>query len=133
MRNEKALVRLLRGIADLLAKEAESNPDFAARLDHLLAGLPPEGGKPTKPRSTPPRELPDLHAEWNQRGEEDFRIWLRDQPVAILRALIRTHGFDPPRRTVKWKESQKLADFVTDGLKARLARGSSFLGRGDAK
>lgn len=130
MRNEKALIKLLRGLVDLLAGEAERNPDFAARLDVVLTGLQAETGKPPKQRAVPPSELPDVHAEWKQRGETDFRLWLRDQPVATLRALIRAHDFDSMRRTTKWKEAEKLAEFVADGLKARLARGSSFLGRG---
>lgn len=132
MRNEKALIKLLRGLVDLLADEAARNPDFAARLDDALAGLPKESAKPAKQRAMLPAELPDIHAEWNQRNETDFRLWLRDQPISVLRALVRTHDFDPTRRTTKWKEAEKLADFIADGLKARLARGSSFLGRGTA-
>ena len=132
MRNEKALIKLLRGLVDLLADEAARNPDFAARLDDVLTGLTKESAKPAKQPATPPAELPDIHAEWNQRSETDFRLWLRDQPMSVLRALVRTHDFDPTRRTTKWKEAEKLADFIADGLKARLARGSSFLGRGTA-
>jgi hypothetical protein len=133
MRNEKGLIKLLRGLVDLLADEAGRNPDFAARLEDVLHGLSAEVSKPTKQRAIPPAALPDVHLEWNQRGETDFRLWLRDQPVAVLRALIRTHDFDPTRRTAKWKEAEKFAEFIADGLKARLARGSSFLGRGDVE
>lgn len=132
MRNEKALIKLLRGLGNILADEAARNPDFAARLDEVLAGLPKEPAKPAKKRATPPAELPDIHSEWNQRSETDFRLWLRDQPMSVLRALVRSHDLDPTHRTNKWKEAEKLADFVADGLKARLARGSSFLGRGPA-
>lgn len=132
MRNEKALIKLLRGLVDLLADEAARNPDFAARLDDVMTDLPKGSAKPTKQHATPLAEVPDIHAEWNQRSETDFRLWLRDQPMSVLRALVRTHDFDPTRRTSKWKEAEKLADFIADGLKARLARGSSFLGRGPA-
>jgi len=132
MRNEKALIKLLRGLVDILADEAARNPDFAARLDDVLTGLPKESVKPARQSATQPAELPDIHAEWNQHNETDFRLWLRDQPMSVLRALVRTHDFDPTRRTTKWKEAEKLADFIADGLKARLARGSSFLGRGTA-
>ena len=132
MRNEKALIKLLRGLVDILADEAARNPDFAARLDDVLTGLPKEPAKPARQSATQPAELPDIHAEWNQHNETDFRLWLRDQPMSVLRALVRTHDFEPTRRTTKWKEAEKLADFIADGLKARLARGSSFLGRGTA-
>ena len=55
---------------------------------------------------------------------------LTGQPVNVLRALIRTHDLDSTRRTVKWKEGEKLAAFIAEGMRARLARGSSFIGRG---
>ena len=127
MRNEKALIKLLRGLVDLLADEAARNPDFAARLDDVMTDLPKGLAKPAKQRSTPPAEVPDIHAEWNQRSETDFRLWLRDQPVPTIRALIRAQDLDPARRTSKWKDAEKLADFVAEGLRARLSRGSAFI------
>ncbi|PYV14279.1 MAG: hypothetical protein DMG07_12315 [Acidobacteria bacterium] len=131
MRKEKALIALLRGIVDLLAEESDRNPEFAARLEGRLSGLPEHkaSGK-TRATPKPPERLPDLHAEWTARGETDFRIWLRDQTIPVLRALIRAQDIDPTRRTVKWREAEKLADFLADGLRARMSRGSAFLGRG---
>ena len=55
--------------------------------------------------------------------------WLRDEPIQALRALIRKHDLDPARRTSKWKEAEKLSEFIADNLRSRLARGASFLGR----
>jgi hypothetical protein len=81
-------------------------------------------------KATPPEHLPDIHVEWSARGEIDFRLWLRDQPVPILRAVIRAEDWDATRRTVKWKEAEKLADFIADSLRARQSRGSAFIGRG---
>ena len=49
------------------------------------------------------------------------------QPIPTIRAVIRTQDLDPTRRTVKWKEAEKLAGFVADGLRARLSRGSAFI------
>lgn len=131
MRSEKALVALLRRLVQLLAEESVRNPEFAAKLDSILTTLPLS--RPSKARTRTAREsgpLPDVHAEWRARGEADFRLWLRDQPIPIIRALIRAQDLDPTRRTVKWKEPEKLADFVTESLRARLSRGSAFIGSG---
>ena len=130
MRNEKTLIKLLRGVADLLASEAERNPDFAARLDQVLQDLPARAPRAEKRGSRPAGQLPDIHGEWNARGEVDFRLWLRDQPIPILRSLIRSHGFDPTRRTAKWREAEKLSEFIADNLRSRLSRGAVFLSRG---
>jgi hypothetical protein len=130
MRNEKTLIKLLRGVVDLLASEAERNPDFAARLDQVLQDLPARSARAEKRGSRQAGQLPDIHTEWNTRGEVDFRLWLRDQPISILRALVRAHGFDPARRTSKWREAEKLSEFIADNLRSRLSRGAVFLSRG---
>jgi hypothetical protein len=131
MRKEKVLIRMLRGLADLVAEESTSNPAFAFKLEALLTGLSERKSAPKKPPSIPsPELLPDIHAEWNARGETDFRLWLRDQPIPVLRALIRSEDLDSTRRTTKWKEAEKLAEFIADGLRARQSRGSAFIGRG---
>jgi hypothetical protein len=134
MRKEKALVTLLRHLADLLADESSRNPEFASRLANLLVELP--GAHAAKLKLATPRDretLPDVYAEWNARGEAEFCLWLRDQPLPVLRAVIRAQDLDPTRRTVKWKEPDKLADFVTESIRSRLARGSAFIDRGQNK
>jgi len=114
----------------LLADESERNPAFAERLDSLLSSLP-ESHRPTAAKRAARdarTTLPDVHAEWIARGETDFRLWLRDQPIPTIRAVIRAQDLDPARRTSKWQDAEKLADFVAEGLRARLARGSAFIG-----
>lgn len=128
MRKEKALVALLRDLVDLLADEAARNPEFGARLERLFEAVPERRmRKPRKAAQKGLETLPDVHAEWTARGETDFRLWLREQPIPTVRAVIRAQDLDPTRRTVKWKDPDKLAGFVADGLRARLSRGSAFI------
>ena len=135
MRKEKALVAVLRRLADLLAEEVTRNPRFADGLASLLSDIPEPKPKPPKANNSLPLEqLPDIHAEWTARGEPEFRLWLKDQPVQVLRAIIRHEDLDSTRRTSRWTEQEKLAAFIADGLSGRLSRGSAFIrGRsGDA-
>jgi hypothetical protein len=128
MRKERALIGLLRGLVDLLVEESARNPEFAGRVETLLSDLPDGKGRPTKPDKAPsPEHLPDIYAEWDARGETEFRLWLRDQPIPILRAIVRSQDLDSARRTIKWKEPEKLAEFIADALSARLSRGSAFI------
>lgn len=128
MRKDKALISLLRGLAELLSEESARNPEFARKLESLLSDPPERRAKPPKVETqTSPEQLPDIHAEWNARGDSEFRLWLRDQPTPVLRAVIRAQDLDPTRRTVKWREAEKLAEFIADGLSARLSRGSAFI------
>ena len=134
MRKEKGLINLLRGLVDLLTEESARNPEFASKVDALLTEIPERKQASKKVAvGKPGIELPDIHSEWTGRGEIDFRLWLRDQPIPVLRAIIRSQDFDPTRRSVKWKEAEKLAEFIADGLRARMARGSAFIGSGDTK
>ncbi len=128
MRKESGLISLGRGLIDLLAEEAARNPDFSQKLDSLFESLSEKKSR-TK-RFASPKELltpPDIYAEWRARGETEFRLWLRDQPVAILRMLIREHDLDAARRTEKWRDAEKLSGYIADQLQARLRRGTGFL------
>ena len=130
MRKEKELIDLLHGLVDLIAEESTRNKEFAQRLESLLSGLPEKKNRTKKTeKSSSPIHIPDIHAEWQVREEIDFRLWLRDQPIAVLRAIIRTEDFDATRRTTRWKEAEKLSEFIADRLRDRKSRGSAFIGR----
>jgi hypothetical protein len=128
MRKEKVLTSLLRKLVDLLSEESDRNPEFAAKLEAILVPLPERKARRNQRTRTAKTEtLPDVHAELASRGESEFTMWLRGQPIAILRSVIRQHDLDASRRTTKWKEPEKLAAFITEQIKGRLARGSAFL------
>jgi hypothetical protein len=129
MRKEKKqkLMGLLRGLAELVNAETDINPEFAAKVENLLSESPKHKTVSKKSTITPPENLPDIYLEWDTRGETDFRFWLREQPVSVLRTFIRIQDFDSIGRTSKWKEQEKLAEFIADGMRARLSRGSAFM------
>jgi hypothetical protein len=129
MRKEKALIALLCDLVDLISEEAARNPEFSSKLQSLLTPLP--GSKRSsakKKRLSPPKlNLPDIYNEFNARGQSEFALWLRDQPVEVLRAVIRSHDLDARRRTSKWKDAGKLSNFIAEQVRSRTARGSGFL------
>jgi hypothetical protein len=128
MRNKSALIRLFRDLLKLIADEAERNEEFAARLDELLAPVPGKSrskGIRSKMKSEP--DAPDIYAEREMRGEDEFRLWLRDQTVQVLRATIRKHDLDSARRTARWKDAEKLGAYIADRVEGRRERGSSFM------
>ena len=128
MRNEKSVILLIKRFIDLVSEECKANPDFALKVEQLLSNnSKPKTEKTKKKENRPNEPLPDLYIEWNMRGEDGFRIWARNQPTQILLSLIREHGFDPQYKTSKWKDSQKIADFLLEKLKSRLSRGGAFL------
>jgi hypothetical protein len=127
MRKEKALILMLRGLVDLINEEAARNPEFSAQLDHLLSPLPSRKVAKKKRRTLVESSLPDIYSEFTARGPTEFTLWLRDHPVEVLRGLIRLHDLDATRRTSKWKDNGKLSNFISEQIRSRTARGSSFL------
>jgi hypothetical protein len=128
MRQEKSLIALLQGLVALLAEEHARNPAFAERVDSLLADVPGPKAKAARARKTPePLDLPDVHAEWTARGEAGFRLWLQDQPVTVLKAIIRAEDLDATRRAAKWTKAEKLAAFIAEGIAGRATRGAAFM------
>jgi hypothetical protein len=128
MREEKIVARLFRKVADLVADEANRNADFAKRLEDILSELPIAGAKKQKEKpDDPPAELPDIFEEAKTRGDSEFLLWLQDQPMPVLRRLIKVHDFDAAGRAARWKDPEKLAALVAEELRARMSRGSAFL------
>jgi len=128
MRKEKALISLLQGLVGIVGEEAARNPEFANKLEMLLAPVPDKPKRTKQARSlTAKIETPDIYAEWHARGEQEFRLWLGENSVEVLRALIKQHELDPSRRTSRWKEPGKLSSYIVDQLQARLSRGSRFM------
>ena len=128
MRKKSSLSRLLRGLSKLLDEEADRNPELATRLDELLESVAVKThvkGSRRKAEAKP--HLPDVYQERELRGEDEFRFWLRDQPVPMLHAIIREHDLDSARRTARWKDAEKLGAYIAERLQGRTKRGSSFI------
>lgn len=131
MREEKAVSRLLRKLADLIVEESEANEAFAQRLRAVLSEVSPSASsRPQKAPDSPKPALPDVHAELASLGESEFRLWLLGQSREVLKAIIRSEDIDPTRRTAKWKDVDKLADYIADSIRSRQQRGASFLNAG---
>lgn len=130
MREEKLIIRILRNLATIVAEEAATNPQFAERLESILAEVPSKK-KPNKPRKPPEEDLPDPFIEAKARTPIEFELWLKDLEIPILKALIRKHDLDSSKKWQKWREPEKLAKLIADQIQSRMQRGSAFM-RGEA-
>ena len=129
MPREQKLSSLLKGLGKLLEDEAESNPEFAARLERLLAPLRPssETRKKNGNKSSRAVVVPDVMAALEKQGEVEFRFWLRTFDLATLKAIVKSNGFDVTRASQKWTDPDKFLNLIFEQSTARLRRGSSFL------
>ena len=129
MQSAKKLTGILRDLVALLDAESERNPEFAARLETILAGLPEKPAKKSD-SSKPIIVAPDVFSALEQKGEAEFRFWVRSLDIPTLKAIIKLNGFDPAKASHRWSDPDKFVALVADQTIARSKRGSAFLRSG---
>lgn len=131
----KALKKTLRGLADLLASEAERNPAFAEALQNVL--FESAGQKRAKETITlkkaPKVEVFDPFAALSEKGPVGFKEWLGTLDVPSLRAIVRQYRLDPTRLSDKWKTQGRFIELIHDRVQDRVSHGESFRNYGERK
>ena len=129
MQSTKKLTQVLKDLVALIEDEAQRNPVFAERLEAITSNLPVAGKTPggRKPRPFPQAEVPDVFTVLQERGEDEFRFWLRSLDMPTLKAVIKQNGFDPGKVAVRWTDHDKFVALVVEQTQARLKRGAAFL------
>ena len=129
MHSTQKLARALRSLLSLVEEEAARNPSFAARLEEVSSSLPTASRK-KKSKDIPARpakEVPNVFEIQREKGEDEFRFWLRSLDLHLLKAIVKANGFDPGKNSQRWSEPDKFADLIAEQTTARLRRGSAFL------
>jgi hypothetical protein len=121
----KKLRAFLRRLADLIADEAERNPDFAAQLQEVVApAVKVRDGQPRKSQAQLPAEHP--FEVYRARGEEGLKSWLESLDITALKAVVRQHRLDPSRLSDKWKTKERFVTLILERVPARLKQGDVF-------
>jgi hypothetical protein len=126
MSASRKLNEMLRALGRLIEEEADRNPAFAEKLEAITGALPVRSASRRKDKDQD-AEIPDVLKEYEIRGSEEFRFWLRASPISQLRAIIKANGFDPEKKSARWREPDKLTGLIAEQTAARLRRGSAFL------
>ena len=124
MQPGQKLTRALRALVELVEEEA------AQRLEAAVADLPagPTNKKHAKTKaSAEDIDVPDVLKTFQDKGESEFRFWLRDFDLATLKAIVKANGFDPGKNSQRWTEPDKFIALIAEQTAARLRRGSTFL------
>jgi len=126
MQSTQKLNRALKALLELIDEEAKQNPIFASRLEAITAELPSKTVK--KPSKLIPKiEIPNVLKAIQEKGEEEFRFWLRNFDIATLKAIVKSNGFDSAKVSQRWSDADKFIILITEQTIARLKRGSAFL------
>ncbi len=125
----KKLTKALKELITLLEEEASRNPEFAQRLDDITSELPAQFKKVRNksPRLRLALDVPDVFASLEERGEEEFRFWLRTLDIPTLKAIIKVYGLDAAKASTRWIDKDKFMTLVAEQTIAQRKRGSAFL------
>ena len=109
MQSTKKLASAFRSLLALVEEEATRNPSFAARLEDISSRLPATSAKrATRSRPAGPVEAPpNVFAVRQEKGDEEFRFWLRSLNIRLLKAIVKANGFDPGKTSQRWTEPDK--------------------------
>lgn len=129
MRRRQGLSKFLRDLADLLDQESANSPQLAARLDAIVASLRERTETPVVRKRRPAFDssIPDVLSVLEQKGDQEFRFWLRSLHLATLKAIVKSNGFDVARVSQRWTDPDKFVALIAEQAGARLRRGSGFL------
>lgn len=119
-------------IFQAIIDEADRNPEFEARLkcalgpDHGVENEPLVVGPSDKRRHG--RRTPALFdpIELARQGEGVLRSRLSSLDLEQLRDIVAQFGMDPGKLVMKWKNSARVVDRITQLALARATKGDAF-------
>ena len=129
MQSVKNLKARLNALVDAIESEASRNPSFAAELCAVFGNASAQDvTRIHRPAGTNRKvTVPDVFATIQEKGEEEFKFWLRTLDLPTLKAIVKHNGFDPARVSQRWKDADKFSALIQEQTQARLRRGAAFL------
>lgn len=131
------LTRVLRRLAEVVATEAERNPEFATRLSSVLeihrgpaSSVGPRsssggaGSGVRRGNRRPPAAIDPLPLM--EQGEDVLRTALGSLDIEQLKDVIAEHGMDTSKLALKWKDRSRLEDLIVSTVRDRLSKGDAF-------
>jgi hypothetical protein len=124
--------KTLSALAQAIAAEADRNPDFRARLEHVLSLSRPSVGRPSsglaESKRKGGRRTPAVldPVELARQGEDRLRARLVSLDLERLRDIVAQFGMDPGKLVMKWKDSNRVIDRIVEVSLARATKGDAF-------
>ena len=116
---------VLQAIARTVADEAESNPEFDAKLRLALqidgrgADLVSIGRGRRSPASFDPVQAA-------RGGEVDLRSKLEALDIEQLKDIVAQYSMDPKKLAMKWKTRERVVNLIVEMSMQRATKGDAF-------
>jgi hypothetical protein len=113
-------------LSAVIAEEISSNPKFSDKLEVIFREIEPIN-KPKSRKRTPVTIDPFILLE---QGEDVLHAELHKLEIGELKAIISTNSMDTSRRTGRWKDRDKLEEYIVETTKRISSRGKAFWSSG---
>lgn len=111
----------LKELFSVIAAEADTNPEFAAKLARVLGESPSERARPKRA----PAVL-DPVAVIQAEGEPALRQRLQGMTLDQLRDIVSEHGMDKAHLVMKWARPERVMEHILATAATRARKGDAF-------
>jgi len=118
----------LAQVFDELLREVAANPDLQARIERLLSPSRDKADSTavkSKPKNRRGQPALDPYAEI-QQGESLLRQKLVLLTVDQLKDIVSGYALDASRLALKWKDHERLVEFILATVRSRFEKGDAF-------
>lgn len=130
--------KMLNSFFKVIVQEAESNPEFSARLEAALglddkknlerSGAKAKETREPKIRRASNRRPPALldPVQLARRGEAELREELAKLNIEQLRDIVAEYGMDTGKLVLKWRDPKRIIERVIEVARGRAQKGNAF-------
>lgn len=122
----KSVSQSLKRIATLIEKD----PKFLAELEKWLNRYEISNVKRGE-RTYKDAPLIDAIDVYNNLGSDGLRFALDKLEISELRKIIMQNSLDPSKLSNKWKNKEKMINFILERIAARNSKGNAFMNYGN--
>lgn len=127
---------ILRNFIQIVIDEAERNPEFAEKLQGVLASTtrvrpssPPSVSKVRSEKSRPANRRPAAVLDpIALAAESDLALRAALAPLSIdqLKDIVADYGMDPEKLVMKWKTADRIVERIVEISTTRAHKGDAF-------
>jgi len=111
----------LKELFGIIADEANTNPDFAAKLAQVLGEEVPSR---TRGKRSP--AILDPIAIYQTEAEQGLRLKLQGLTLDQLRDIVSEYGTDKSQLVMKWTKPERVIDHIVTTAATRARKGDAF-------
>jgi len=124
MSHDKEIAKRVAHILRILAKKIEENPNILNGSELILGDIPAVSRK--KKKTEEPAIDFDIFRIFAEGGREALQEKLELLDLRTLKKIVSQYGFDPSKLAKKWRNKERLVNFILDRVSARSDKGRVF-------